>query len=174
MVTTTIRARLAAGSLSAILAAGVTGCVSATDVTVSSAGGAIATPSFDAESACPPLTGAELSGILDRPFNPDTLVIGDDADRSECRWLATDGDGLVVAVTYKKDPKTQFADSFRNAQRSLGPTHLLKVKGTQAAFTSPAVGRFGLLTENAYIELSTIVPGITADQLRRLLDTTVR
>lgn len=152
----------------------LSGCVSARDVQSQSAGGTVSTPAVDPATVCPPLTGESLSRIMASPFQPNAAVASHQVDQTECRWAATDGQGFVITKTYRKEPATQFRQSFDSAQRNLGITQEIEVKGAEAAFAVPNVGRFGLLTADAYIEVNTVFPQASAEQVLKILAATAR
>ena len=150
------------------------GCVSARYIQTQSAEGSVAQPSVDAAAVCPPLTGDDLTQIMGSAFQPNAVVAQHTADQTECQWVATNGEGFVITKSYRTEPRTQFAQAFDSAQRNLGVTQEIKVKGAPGAFAVPNIGRFGLLTDDAYIEVNTVFPKATADQIMQILRTTAR
>ena len=167
-----LRRALAALPLAGFVLVGSAGCVSSTDVAAQSDQVRIAPPIADAARVCPPLTGAELSEILATPFPAQPTVVASDAEVSECRFVSTNREAFVITKTYRRDPATQFKQSLADVQRNLGATTEINVKGTKAAYAVPAVGRYGLLTDDAYTEVNLVVPGLSLVEVAEVLRAT--
>ncbi len=166
--------RAAAVPVGLVLVAGLSACVSSQDLAARSAGGAIATPSVDATEACPPLTGAELTRITGVPFQPRPVVVSADGESAECRWAATNGEAFIVTRSHARNGSDHFRQAMASAQRNLGATAPIKVKGADAAFAVPNVARFGLVDDGSYVEVNTVVPEATADMIGQILAATTR
>ena len=163
----------AAGTVAAMaLVASLAGCVSSQDVEARSAGGSVATPSVDSAAVCPPLTGAELTRITGVPFQPRPVVVSSAEDSAECRWAATNGEAFIVTRSHSKNAEDYFRQAMASAQRNLGATARIAVKGADAAFAVPNVARFGLVDDSTYVEVNTVVPEATAEVLSRILTET--
>lgn len=158
----------------AALATALTGCVSSQDVAAQSAGGAVASPSVDSAALCPPLTGAELTRITGVPFQPRPVVVSADEDSAECRWAATNGEAFIVTRSQSRHAEDHFRQAMTSAQQNLGATARIAVKGADAAFAVPNVARFGLVDDETYVEVNTVVPEATAAVLTQILTATTR
>ena len=169
-----LRRALAALPLAGFVLVGSAGCVSSTDVAAQSDQVRIAPPIADAARVCPPLTGAELSEILATPFPAQPTVVASDAEVSECRFVSTNREAFVITQPDRRDPATQFKQSLADVQRNLGATTEINLKGTKAAYAVPAVGRYGLLTDDAYTEVNLVVPGLSLVEVAEVLRATTR
>lgn len=160
-------------ALSGVVLTLATGCVSASDVASESQQVRIAPPIAEAAEVCPPLTGAELTSILGTPFPPEPTVTAADAQSAECRFVATNREAFVITRTYTREPATRFKQSLRQAERTLGALSDIDVKGAKAAYAVPSVGRYGLLTSDAYIEVDFVVPGLSLLEVAKVLRATL-
>lgn len=166
------RAAASGAAAAAALVLSLTGCVSSQDVEARSAGGTVASPSVDSATVCPPLTGAELTRITGVPFQPRPVVVSSGEDSAECRWAATNGEAFIVTRSHSKHAEDHFRQAMTSAQQNLGATARIAVKGADAAFAVPNVARFGLVDDETYVEVNTVVPEATGEVLTRILAAT--
>ncbi|MFN8125992.1 MAG: hypothetical protein U0R64_05735 [Candidatus Nanopelagicales bacterium] len=151
-----------------LLAASLTGCVSARDAAGQQSADVVR-PSLDPASACSLLDAKRLTSITGTSFLPlPTVNPESDEGAVECQWTATSQEALVLTKEIDGHARSTFQNSLQNAERNLGAVTPVAMKGTDGAYVLPALGRTAMIVDGSYVEVTVLVPGASAGKVAQV------
>ncbi len=154
--------RLAIAAVTALVAA-LTGCISAEDS--ADVPTTATTAPASADQRCDLVTSEQLQQLFGKEFTGPTPTSASNQQQAECQWTATDQAALVLVKISDGGGKFLYRENARAAEENIGAVQQVKVKGADSAYLLPRLGRVGMIVAGNYIEVTTLIPGATDEQI---------